>query len=404
MNNDETYTPCTQCGRPMAYCKGQCCGKPKGCQCREYGPSVCGAIRQRQPECPHAAVIPSVVVEHADSLKDLCDTFVHVSDINTTFYIDDKHRPIITWAGPVEYDNYDLATNSLDLRSQFLIDFANNRGAYYNKTGNYKIFNFGESGTAGGVAIVVAGENYVGSFTGATFAELSAAVRNGASIYVSGAETHMGGEVPITTSFGMYATNAYIVTAEENEETYDVVYIEGYEERGLLSVRIAAFSDGSVTFSYSNMLNQGIADVRYTPYIDSWKITNPVFYRGRSYSASPSDSLYCVSYDSGMNADWGIKNASDFSLQSGMRCSIMVNGPTSSSSTFYDYEFGFSVQTSSGTYIRKPIYRQLPYLSSPSGAQPLYYKDIPYIINSGIILDLVYINNGVYDGWIVTNL
>lgn len=145
MNNDETYTPCTNCGRPLSYCKGQCCGKPKGCQCREYGPSVCGAIRQRQPECPHAAVIPSVVVEHADSLKDLCDTFVHVSDINTTFYIDDKHRPIITWAGPVEYDNYDLAANSLDLRSQFLIDFANNRGAYYNKTGNYQIFNFGES-------------------------------------------------------------------------------------------------------------------------------------------------------------------------------------------------------------------------------------------------------------------
>lgn len=145
MNNDETYTPCTNCGRPLSYCKGQCCGKPKGCQCQEYGPSVCGAIRQRQPECPHAAVIPSVVVEHADSLKDLCDTFVHVSDINTTFYIDDKHRPIITWAGPVEYDNYDLAANSLDLRSQFLIDFANNRGAYYNKTGNYQIFNFGNN-------------------------------------------------------------------------------------------------------------------------------------------------------------------------------------------------------------------------------------------------------------------
>lgn len=146
MNNDETYTPCTQCGRPMAYCKGQCCGKPKGCQCREYGPSVCGAIRQCEPKCPFIATIPSVVVEHADSLKDLCNTFVHVSDINTTFYIDDKHRPIITWAGPVEYDNYDLALNSLDLRSQFLIDFANNRGAYYNKTGNYQIFNFGNGG------------------------------------------------------------------------------------------------------------------------------------------------------------------------------------------------------------------------------------------------------------------
>lgn len=141
--NDDTYTPCTKCGRPMKYCKGQCCGKPRGCECKEYGPAVCGVIRQRQPECPYTAVIPSMVVEHADNLKDLCDTFVHVSDLNTTFYIDDKHRTIITWAGPVEYDNYDLVANSLGLRSQFLIDFANERGAYYDKTGNYRVFNFG---------------------------------------------------------------------------------------------------------------------------------------------------------------------------------------------------------------------------------------------------------------------
>lgn len=147
--NDDTYTPCTNCGRPMKYCKGQCCGKPQGCDCKEYGPAVCGVIRQRQPECPYTAVIPSMVVEHADNLKDLCDTFVHVSDLNTTFYIDDKHRTIITWAGPVEYDNYDLAANSLGLRSQFLLDFANDRGAYYDKTGNYKVFNFGNGGSGG---------------------------------------------------------------------------------------------------------------------------------------------------------------------------------------------------------------------------------------------------------------
>ena len=145
--NDDTNTPCTNCGRPLKYCKGQCCGKPQGCDCKEYGPAVCGVIRQRQPECPYTAVIPSMVVEHADNLKDLCDTFVHVSDLNTTFYIDDKHRTIITWAGPVEYDNYDLAANSLGLRSQFLLDFANDRGAYYDKTGNYKVFNFGNGGS-----------------------------------------------------------------------------------------------------------------------------------------------------------------------------------------------------------------------------------------------------------------
>lgn len=144
--NDDTYTPCTKCGRPMAYCKGKCGCKRCGCDCKEYGPAVCGAIRPRQPECPYTAVIPSLTVDHVDSLRDLCDTFVHVSDINTTFYIDDKHRTIITWAGPVEYDNYDLATNTLGLRSQFLIDFANDRGAYYNKTGNYKTFSFGGGG------------------------------------------------------------------------------------------------------------------------------------------------------------------------------------------------------------------------------------------------------------------
>lgn len=143
--NDDTYTKCTKCGRPMRYCKGQCCGKPRGCNCKEYGPVVCGVIRQRQPECPYTSVIPSITVDNASNLKDLCDTFVHVADINTTFYIDDKHRTIITWAGPVEYDNYDLATNTLGLRSQFLIDFENHRGAYYDKTGKYEVFNFGNS-------------------------------------------------------------------------------------------------------------------------------------------------------------------------------------------------------------------------------------------------------------------
>lgn len=143
--NDDTYTKCTKCGRPMRYCKGQCCGKPRGCNCKEYGPAVCGVIRQRQPECPYTSVIPSITVDNASNLKDLCDTFVHVADINTTFYIDDKHRTIITWAGPVEYDNYDLATNTLGLRSQFLVDFENHRGAYYDKTGKYEVFNFGNS-------------------------------------------------------------------------------------------------------------------------------------------------------------------------------------------------------------------------------------------------------------------
>lgn len=153
--NDETYTPCTKCGRPMAYCKGQCCGQPKGCSCQEYGPMKAGCLREIEPSCPYQAVIPTLTVEDKSNLKDLADCFVHVSNINTTFYIDDKHRTIVTWAGPVEYDNYDLDANTLGLRSQFLIDHANDYAAYYNKTGEYQKFNFSEDGADEPISITL---------------------------------------------------------------------------------------------------------------------------------------------------------------------------------------------------------------------------------------------------------
>lgn len=85
------------------------------------------------------AVIPAVVVENIDGIKQLADCFVHVISINTTFYIDDKHRMIITWAGPVESDDYDYINNPLKLRSQVVYDFANNRAVYYNKVGDYRV-------------------------------------------------------------------------------------------------------------------------------------------------------------------------------------------------------------------------------------------------------------------------
>ena len=155
MNNEISNKPCgcgncepmcTTCGRPWVVCKGECgCNKPccnKVNFC-EYGRAVPGCIRERAPECPMQAVIPSVVVESISNLKNLADCFVHVTDINTTFYIDDKHRAMITWAGPVEYNNYDLEANTLGLRSQLLIDEANNLLAYYDKTGNYQLVNSG---------------------------------------------------------------------------------------------------------------------------------------------------------------------------------------------------------------------------------------------------------------------
>ncbi len=140
---------CTTCGRPWVVCKGECGCKKSCCNnvnfC-EYGKKVSGCLRSVEPSCPMQAVIPSVVVEDVTGLKNLADCFVHVTNINTTFYIDDKHRTMVTWAGPVEYDNYDLEANTLGLRSQFLIDHANDYAAYYNKTGEYQKFNFSEGG------------------------------------------------------------------------------------------------------------------------------------------------------------------------------------------------------------------------------------------------------------------
>ena len=73
--------------------------------------------------------------EDVSGLKNLADCFVHVTSINTTFYIDDKHRTTITWAGPIEANNYDFESNPLKVRSQFVIDFAQNVMMYYDATG-----------------------------------------------------------------------------------------------------------------------------------------------------------------------------------------------------------------------------------------------------------------------------
>lgn len=86
-------------------------------------------IRNKQPDCTAQAVIPSITVNDTNGLTNLANCFVHVTSINTTFYIDDKHRPMIVWAGNVEVDlPADVQTpeqwtefiNSFGLRSQFL--------------------------------------------------------------------------------------------------------------------------------------------------------------------------------------------------------------------------------------------------------------------------------------------
>lgn len=133
-------------------CKNNCCKMQKPCGCAKKcgcgcgcGHKHAGCIREREPGCPMEAVIPSITVNDTSSLRDLCDVFVHVANINTTYYIDDKHRIMITWAGPIEQEDYDYEANPLNVRSQTVYDFKNNRAIYYNKNGEYRFIRLEEA-------------------------------------------------------------------------------------------------------------------------------------------------------------------------------------------------------------------------------------------------------------------
>lgn len=107
---------------------------------REYCAKFPGVIEKMgESKCPHSCVIPALTVETADGIGNVAACFVHVIQTNTTYYIDDKHRITIIWAGPVEYNDYDYATNPYKLRSQQVWDFQNNRIIYYDKTGAYRL-------------------------------------------------------------------------------------------------------------------------------------------------------------------------------------------------------------------------------------------------------------------------
>lgn len=153
MNNNSNNcgdcgTTCSECGRPWAICKqdGGCgCNKCKDIKFCEYGRMANGCIREKQPGCPMQAVIPSVTVESIEGIKNLADCLVHVSDINTTFYIDDKHRPIITWAGPIDIPGYDMEGNPNNYRDQIVTDVANQTAVIYDKSGNGYLFGLAEN-------------------------------------------------------------------------------------------------------------------------------------------------------------------------------------------------------------------------------------------------------------------
>lgn len=129
-------SPC--CGRPMNYAPANNCSCMSEPEC-----PIPACIRKKKPDCEHTAVIPAITVESTDDLINYRDTLIHVIDNNTTYYVDDKGRPMITWAGPVEYNNYDLDANPLKLRGQILLDLARQLGAYYDRNGQYQTFMLG---------------------------------------------------------------------------------------------------------------------------------------------------------------------------------------------------------------------------------------------------------------------
>lgn len=153
MNNNSNNcgdcgTTCSECGRPWAICKqdGGCgCNKCKDIKFCEYGRMANGCIREKQPGCPMQAAIPSVTVESIEGIKNLADCLVHVSDINTTFYIDDKHRPMITWAGPVDIPGYDMEGNPNNYRDQIVTDVAAEMAVIYDKRGKGYVFGLVEN-------------------------------------------------------------------------------------------------------------------------------------------------------------------------------------------------------------------------------------------------------------------
>lgn len=116
---ERTSMTCGNCGRSFATLEPKC-NYCNSCL-TEYPCTARACIRKDADPCKAKAVIPAITVDTVDGLTNLANCFVHVTSINTTFYVDDKHRPMIVWAGPVEKADYNIVTNELNLRSQFCL-------------------------------------------------------------------------------------------------------------------------------------------------------------------------------------------------------------------------------------------------------------------------------------------
>lgn len=87
------------------------------------------------PDCPVLAEIPVRNVDNPINLKGLRNCFVHVNSTNQTYYIDDQYHRILTWAGPVFYNDYDFRANPLKIVGSTVYDFQNKVAGVYDYQG-----------------------------------------------------------------------------------------------------------------------------------------------------------------------------------------------------------------------------------------------------------------------------
>lgn len=138
--NENYNTPNSGCcGRPMHYDATPKCNYNSCCM-NEYAYKQKACIRNKQPDCEAQAVIPSITVETVDGITNLANCLVHVTSTNTTYYVDDKHRIMITWAGPVDIPGYDMENNPEHYKNQIVMDSDAEVAVIYNDHGRGFVF------------------------------------------------------------------------------------------------------------------------------------------------------------------------------------------------------------------------------------------------------------------------
>lgn len=103
---------------------------------KEYCGKVPTCFEKRAPFCPAVAVIPTTTVESKTGVQGLANCLVRVTENNTTYYVDDKHRVTTVCANPVTKNGYDFENNPDRFRNQIVFDLANQKAAYYSAEGD----------------------------------------------------------------------------------------------------------------------------------------------------------------------------------------------------------------------------------------------------------------------------